>query len=76
MGVAERFNKGFVKFTVDFGEEGKVVLAFDKTQVGSELEAGEILVEYSEAYISNAFNGAFEDYLQSKGIDYEVLDRS
>lgn len=72
--IVEELKKNFVVVKIDFYEDGKSIehFIFKRSEI-SEEQVTKLYETYSELYSNDLFDGAFEDYLQEKGIHYDVL---
>lgn len=72
--IVEELKKNFVVVEIDFYDDGESIehFVFRKEEI-SEKEVSKLYETYNKLYSNGKYDGAFEDYLQEKGINYDVL---
>lgn len=72
--IVEELKKNFVVVEIDFYDDGESIehFVFRKSEI-SEEQVTELWETYNELYQNDQYDGAFEDYLNEKEINYDLL---
>jgi hypothetical protein len=72
--IIKEMKELFTIVEIDFYNDGESVQTFVfRANEISENEVWKIYNNYEEQYNSDEFDGAWEDFLQEKGINYSIL---
>ncbi|MER2009177.1 MAG: hypothetical protein ABS939_17140 [Psychrobacillus sp.] len=74
MNIMDRLKREFTIVKIDFYDNGEDVqyFVFNASEI-NEIDGYNLYEEYNSLYNNDKFDGAFEDYLQEKGVDYGVI---
>ncbi|MDA1675022.1 hypothetical protein [Bacillus cereus group sp. TH152-1LC] len=72
--IVKELGKEFLVVKIDFYNNGEDIeyFLFRKSEVTEE-KIAQVYKEYNEEYNADKFKGEFYDYLEEKGINYDLL---